>query len=155
MNDIKLRIRNLIKNSGYTIDEFANKIGTHQSSLSRALAEKNNVGDAMINKISIAFDINKDWLLTGEGEMLKQEIKGAYALNEPLNYNDMGKDENSTLKELLYSFKEIAESVKINAVANERNSRNMEAMIEMIREERKKGEKNPEVSNKEISAQTG
>lgn len=74
MSDIKLRIRRLINESGMTLEEFAKKIGTHQSSLSRALAKKNNIGDAMINKISIAFDINKDWLMTGEGDEINRQL---------------------------------------------------------------------------------
>lgn len=67
MTHIKQRIRELIKDSGLKMEEFAARIGTHQSSLSRALAEGNNVGDATINKIIIAFNVNKDWLLSGKG----------------------------------------------------------------------------------------
>jgi len=73
MNGVQLRIRGLAKEMGLSLSEFAKKIGTHQSSLSRSLAEGNNVGDAMLNKISIAFDINKTWLLTGEGEKLNEK----------------------------------------------------------------------------------
>ena len=72
MNAVQLRIKGLVKDLGLSLSEFAKRIGTHQSSLSRSLADGNNVGDAMLNKISIAFDINKDWLLTGNGEMLVQ-----------------------------------------------------------------------------------
>ena len=73
MDDIQLRIRRFIEGEGLTFSEFAKKIGTHQSSLSRALADGNKVGDATLNKISIAFGMNKRWLLTGEGSMLKEE----------------------------------------------------------------------------------
>lgn len=75
MNDVQLRIRGLAKELGISLTEFAKRIGTHQSSLSRSLANGNNVGDAMLNKISIAFDINKEWLLTGTGEMLNEKKK--------------------------------------------------------------------------------
>ncbi|MCC8146180.1 MAG: XRE family transcriptional regulator, partial [Bacteroidales bacterium] len=64
---IKQRIREVIKDSGLKMEEFSTKIGTHQSSLSRALSEGNNVGDATINKISLAFNVNKDWLISGKG----------------------------------------------------------------------------------------
>ena len=67
MSNIKHRIREIIKDSGLKMEEFASKIGTHQSSLSRALAEGNNVGDATINKIALAFNINKEWLISGKG----------------------------------------------------------------------------------------
>lgn len=70
--DIKLRIKELINNNG-GVTSFAKKIGTHQSSLSKCLSPDNNVGIAMIDKIVIAFGINKVWLLTGDGEMLKSD----------------------------------------------------------------------------------
>ena len=77
MNAVQLRIKGLAKDLGLSLSEFAKRIGTHQSSLSRSLADGNNVGDAMLNKISIAFDINKAWLLTGEGEMLRKKEEDA------------------------------------------------------------------------------
>ena len=75
MDDIQLRIRKFIDETRLTFSEFAKKIGTHQSSLSRALSDGNKVGDATLNKISIAFGINKQWLLTGEGDMVTNEQK--------------------------------------------------------------------------------
>jgi transcriptional regulator with XRE-family HTH domain len=84
MNDIQFRIRKLIKELDLTMDEFSAKIETHQSSLSRALSEGNNVGDAMINKIVIAFGINKNWLLKGEGEMLLDFSKGITGGENPV-----------------------------------------------------------------------
>ena len=69
MSEIQQRIKLFIKEVNMSMSEFSKKIGTHQSSLSRALSEGNNVGDAMINKIALAFDISKTWLLTGEGQM--------------------------------------------------------------------------------------
>ena len=63
------------------------KIGTHQSSLSKCLSTDNNVGIAMIDKIVIAFGINKVWLLTNaEAILLKYDYMLPRITNE--KYND-------------------------------------------------------------------
>lgn len=146
-NTLKNRLSLFLKYLGVSQAKFAEKTG-----LSKGFA--NNVGDSIrVEKLKMITNVypelNINWLKTGEGEML---IKGADA-REPFNNNKaMEKDENLTLKELMYSFKEIAESVKLNAVANERQSRNVESLIEMIREERKKGDQSVDQSGKEDSA---
>ena len=58
------------------------KIGTHQSSLSKCLSPDNNIGIAMIDKIVIAFGINKVWLLAGRSEMPK-DVVSSYATPKP------------------------------------------------------------------------
>lgn len=50
---------------------FSERVGLKQSNLSKILSGERTCGDAVINKISMSFDIRKEWLLTGEGEMLK------------------------------------------------------------------------------------
>lgn len=118
MNGVQLRIRGLAKEMGLSLSEFAKKIGTHQSSLSRSLAEGNNVGDAMLNKISIAFDINKAWLLTGEGEKLNEKKKEDVLARLGANW-DKGDRENfvSEVTEIpLSEFREV-EFVDLHASA--------------------------------------
>ncbi len=83
--EIQQRVRELIKELSNGVSDFASKIGTHQSTLSRALAEGNTLGDGLINKIVIAFDIKKDWIMTGVGE--KYEKKSGQDSNE-VSYGD-------------------------------------------------------------------
>jgi hypothetical protein len=71
--DIKLRVRELIAEKSTGITNFAELIKTNQSSLSRCLSDENSVGDAMINKIVIAFGINKEWILNGTGNKYKDK----------------------------------------------------------------------------------
>jgi hypothetical protein len=83
--EIQQRVRELVKELSNGVSDFASKIGTHQSTLSRALAEGNTLGDGLINKIVIAFDIKKDWIMTGVGE--KYEKKSNQDINE-VSYGD-------------------------------------------------------------------
>lgn len=69
--DILLRIRELIKLYSNSQTDFSKKIGISQPNLSKILSGERPCGEAIINKIVISLDINKEWLLTGEGEMLK------------------------------------------------------------------------------------
>lgn len=117
MNAVQLRIKGLVKDLGLSLSEFAKRIGTHQSSLSRSLADGNNVGDAMLNKISIAFGISKTWLLTGEGEMLRKKEEDA--LSRIGANRDKGDKENFVSEVTEQSSKEfrIVEFVDLHASA--------------------------------------
>lgn len=70
-DDILLRINELMRFYSLNKTQFSNKIGVHQSNLSKIFNGERSIGDGTINKIVLAFDINKNWLLTGEGDMLK------------------------------------------------------------------------------------
>lgn len=61
---------NIVRNSlGLNITKFAEMSGISQGNMSAMLNNKRVIGDGILNKIAISFDIRKDWLLTGEGEM--------------------------------------------------------------------------------------
>ena len=128
MNAVQLRIKGLAKDLGLSLSEFAKRIGTHQSSLSRSLADGNNVGDAMLNKISIAFDINKAWLLTGEGEMLRKKEEDA--LSRIGANRDKGDKENFVSEVTEQSSKEfrIVEFVDLHASAGPLGMNNIDIL---------------------------
>ena len=128
MNAVQLRIKGLVKDLGLSLSEFAKRIGTHQSSLSRSLADGNNVGDAMLNKISIAFGINKAWLLTGEGEMLRKKEEDA--LSRIGANRDKGDKENFVSEVTEQSSKEfrIVEFVDLHASAGPLGMNNIDIL---------------------------
>ncbi len=52
--------------------EFANATGVKRSALTHVLSGRNQPGIGFLQKILDAFpDVNGDWLLTGNGQMLK------------------------------------------------------------------------------------
>lgn len=86
-NDILLRIRNLITVFGPTQKAFSAMTGIRQPNLSKILSGERPCGEAIINKIVVSTGVNKDWLLTGEGEMLKQQgnatmVGGVYTVGQ-------------------------------------------------------------------------
>lgn len=64
------QIRAIMNYYGLSQSELASRIGVRQPNLSAILSGDRACGDGVINKILLSFDINKSWLLTGEGEML-------------------------------------------------------------------------------------
>lgn len=69
---MKERIQNILDHEGLTSARFADNIGVQRSSVSHILSGRNKPGLDFLNKILIAFPaISGDWLITGQGEMLK------------------------------------------------------------------------------------
>lgn len=66
---MKERIKKLRKELGMTQAEFAQKIGTSQNVLANYEIGRRNPSNSVINNISKTFDVNEEWLRTGEGKM--------------------------------------------------------------------------------------
>lgn len=71
--DLIDRLNSLMSHYGLSQSQFAQRIGVKQPNLSAIISGDRPCGTGVINKILLSFDINKDWLLTGEGEMLKSD----------------------------------------------------------------------------------
>lgn len=85
-NDMLLRLNELIKKTGLNQTQFAREADMRQNNLSEILSGKRVIGSNVINKLVISFGINKDWLITGEGEMFerREEREIKYLDNELL-----------------------------------------------------------------------
>lgn len=58
--------------------EFADKLGVNPSQISEMLSGKRPISERTINKITRSFpSICNEWLLTGKGEMLKNDVTAA------------------------------------------------------------------------------
>lgn len=55
-----------------TQQEFADRVGIKQSTVATYEADRNVPSDAVISLICREFDVNEDWLRSGEGEMFEQ-----------------------------------------------------------------------------------
>jgi phage repressor protein C with HTH and peptisase S24 domain/transcriptional regulator with XRE-family HTH domain len=73
--DIIKRIREIMSFYSMNTSQFAEKTNINQANLSSMLNGKRVIGNGIINKICISFDnINKDWLLSGDGKMFREEV---------------------------------------------------------------------------------
>ena len=68
---MKDRIREIRKIHGLSMEKFGEKIGITKSSVSLLESGKNSPSERTILLICNEFKINKEWLVTGEGEMEK------------------------------------------------------------------------------------
>lgn len=73
MDGIIQRIRDLMTYKGLNISDTAKSVGITQPNLSSMLAGKRPIGDNVLNKFVLAFNVNKKWLLSGDGDMLQKD----------------------------------------------------------------------------------
>ena len=66
------RIRKLRRTLDLTQAVFAEKIGMKQNSIALVEGGKRNISDYAIRVICREFDVNEEWLRTGNGEMFNQ-----------------------------------------------------------------------------------
>lgn len=81
------RITRVIEYSNLTSSEFADEIDVQRSSISHITSGRNKPSLEFIIKIKSRFpDIHWDWLVTGEGEMLKNKVseKMVIEVKEPV-----------------------------------------------------------------------
>lgn len=63
------RVKELRKSLNCTLDKFGGKLGVQKSAISKIEKGDNNLTDQMLKAICREFDVNEEWLRTGEGEM--------------------------------------------------------------------------------------
>lgn len=63
------RVRELRKALGLTLEAFGEKVGVGKSAVSRLEKGTNNLTEQMILAICREFNVNEEWLRTGNGEM--------------------------------------------------------------------------------------
>ncbi len=66
------RLKALRKELDLTQQEVANRIGTTQNNIASYEIGRRNPSSAVINNICKTFNVNEEWLRTGEGEMLAE-----------------------------------------------------------------------------------
>lgn len=94
------RLRKLRKTLDMTQQEFAEKLGIKRSTMATYESGRNEPIDAVISLICREFDVNEEWLRTGEGEMfieLTKEEEIANFIGEVL------RDEDDSFKKRLIS----------------------------------------------------
>lgn len=108
---MKDRIKKIRKELDLTQQEFSGKIGSTQNIVANYETGRRNPSASVINNICKTFNINENWLRTGEGEMFvelteDEEIADlVYELLDP-------KDDTFYLAvlELIHTYKELSPS---------------------------------------------
>lgn len=63
------RIKNIRKKEGLSQQKFADKLGIARGNIAAYEVGKNAPSDAVISLICSKFNVNKEWILTGKGDM--------------------------------------------------------------------------------------
>ena len=92
------RIRLLRKELGLNQSDFGNKIGVKQGTVAGYESGARTPLDAVVSSICREFDVNEEWLRTGEGEQMTEQQK-------LLKYTGMLlKDKDSAIVNAIQSF---------------------------------------------------
>lgn len=118
---VRQRIKAIKDSSFMNQTEFAEAIGIKQGDLSLILSGKRSIGTSIVNKIIIAFSINKTWLLTGQGERESTDKDSS----------ERSQDATETVKELMAAIKRRDEHVEALIRINEKHADNFEALIKV------------------------
>lgn len=121
------RINEVMIHFGLNISEFAAKADIAQGNMSSMLNKKRTIGDGVLNKICISFEISKSWLLTGEGKMLKKD--------EDAYINSIAPDPPEHIQYFFDKIDERDQEIKrLNAVLieKERENGNLRALISKL-----------------------
>ena len=95
------RIRLLRKELGLNQSDFGNKIGVKQGTVAGYESGARTPLDAVVSSICREFDVNEEWLRTGEGEMFEQMTEQ----QKLLKYTGMLlKDTDSAIVNAIQSF---------------------------------------------------
>lgn len=74
-NELKHLIKHLVFSDKVANQaDFASKLGYERSTISGMTSGKKPISEAFANKVCEIFDVNIDWLRSGQGEMLKENI---------------------------------------------------------------------------------
>lgn len=73
------RIKELRKSLNLTLEKFGERLGVTKMTISRLENGVNSVTDQMFKSICREFNVNEEWLRTGEGEMFVKLNRGALA----------------------------------------------------------------------------
>lgn len=113
-SDRKLRLMELMRTLNLNQSQFAEKIEVEQSNVSKMLSGKRPIGRNIINKLVLAFDINKDWMLTGYGEIFdSSRVSNPFHLEDvDLNMSEKEERINAITAEIQKGVNEAREAIK-------------------------------------------
>ena len=104
------RVRMLRKELSLTQSDFGKKVGVGKTAISKIEKSENSLTDRMFNSICREFNVNEDWLRSGEGDMfLPFEDEVAEMVSQLLEASNPFYD---MILDMMVSFNELADKGK-------------------------------------------
>lgn len=109
---MKDRIRQLRKELGLNQTEFGERIGVKQTTIAGYETGAKNPMESVVLSICREFNVNEDWLRTGEGEMFKERSPSeeiGYYVEDLLEYDGQGNPFYDMIIEMMKTYVELDE----------------------------------------------
>ena len=106
------RVRELRKILDLTLEKFGKKLGVGKTAISNIENETRNLTEQMLLSICREFNVNEDWLRTGEGEMFKERSPSeeiGYYVEDLLEYDGHGNPFYDMIIEMMKTYAELDE----------------------------------------------
>ena len=106
------RVKQIRKNKGMTLEKFGERVGVTKQTVSRIENGVNALTEQMLLSICREFNVNEDWLRTGEGEMFKERSLSeevGYYVENLLEYDGRGNPFYDMIINMMKTYTELDE----------------------------------------------
>lgn len=114
------RVRELRSTLNLTLEKFGEKLGVGKTAISKIEHQERNLTEQMLKSICREFNVNEQWLRTGEGEPFKERPLSeevGYYVEDLLDYEGHGNPFYDAIIEMMKEYTELDE--KSQAVIRE------------------------------------
>lgn len=110
------RIKLLRKTLGLSGEKFGEKLGIKRSAVSDIERGRNNVSNQNIKSICREYNVNEDWLRTGNGEM--------FNTLDTISLDDLASDLEPLELDILKAYFTLDKDIRLKAIEHFKNSLN-------------------------------
>lgn len=107
---MKNRIKQLRKELGLTQEKFAERLSMKRNTIANYEIGRNEPIDAVISLICKEYNVNEEWLRTGEGDIFKKRLPSdevAYFVEDLLEYDGNGNPFYDMIIEMMKTYREL------------------------------------------------
>ena len=102
------RVKELRKTLGLSGAKFGEPLGVQRMAISQIEAGKNNLTESMLRLICSTYNVNEDWLRTGEGNMFIE--------SNQVDLNDLTKDADQLEIDILKAYFSLPKELRQKAI---------------------------------------
>lgn len=104
------RVKQIRKSKGMTLEKFGERVGVTKQTVSRIENGVNALTEQMLLSVCREFNVNEQWLRTGEGEMFKERSPSeeiGYYVEDLLEYDGHGNPFYDMIIEMMKTYVEL------------------------------------------------